>query len=109
MRAFGRHGARGKPKPGSPGRASTPKRRMPSAVPERRRLPRTGLSDAAKAGEPAYPVGTKGLTRGSAPSTPRRPRADARKIAGDEFAAMADRRFANRRRTAIGAIGGTRF
>ena len=43
--------------------------------------------------------------RGSAPSTPKRSRADARKIAGDGFAAMADRRFADRRRTAMGAVG----
>ena len=50
-------------------------------------------------------MGTKGLTRGSAPSTPKRSRVDARKIAGDGFAAMANRRFADRRRTAMGANG----
>ena len=48
---------------------------------------------------------SQGLTRGSAPSTPKRSRADARKIAGDGFAAMADRRFASRRRTATAANG----
>ena len=46
----------GKPKPGSPGRVSTSKGPMRRVEPERPRLRRTGLSDAAKAGEPAYPV-----------------------------------------------------
>ncbi len=52
-------------------------------------------------GHASHVPGT-GLASGSAPQGSR---AEARKIAGDGFAAMADRRFADRRRTAIGAIG----
>ena len=50
-------------------------------------------------------MATKRLTSGSAPSTPDRSRADARRIAGDGFAAMADRPFADRRGTAVGTNG----
>ena len=68
---------RGKPKPGSPGRVSTSKRRMRRVESERPRLRRTGLSAAAKVGEPAYPLGPRfagprrGLAGGCAPSDPR--------------------------------------
>ena len=48
---------RGKPKPGSPGRVSTSKRRMRRVESERPRLRQTGLSAAAKVGEPAYSFG----------------------------------------------------
>ena len=63
---------RGHP-PGPGSTSKTPMRRVES---ERPRLRRTGLSDAAKAGEPAYPLGPRlagprqGLTGGCAPSDP---------------------------------------
>ena len=49
---------------------------MQRVEPERLRLRRTGLSNAAKAGEPAYPLGPRfagprqGLAGGCAPSDP---------------------------------------
>ena len=46
--------------------ARSPKRLMRRVGPERPRLRRTHLSDAAKAGEPAYPGYTQGLARDSA-------------------------------------------
>ena len=61
---------RGKPKPGSPGRVSTSKRRMRRVESERPRLRRTGLSAAAKVGEPAYPVYNTGAGEGWSPSIP---------------------------------------
>ena len=59
-----------------PRRVSPSKRPMRRVDPERPRLRRTGLSDAAKAGEPAYPLGPRfagprqGLAGGCAPSDP---------------------------------------
>ena len=38
-------------------------------------LLRTGLSDATKVGQPAYPRYNRGLARDSAPSIPNKPRA----------------------------------
>ena len=57
----------------SAGHASASKRPMRRDEPERPRLRRTRLSDAAKAGEPAYPGYNPGLARDSAPLNPGRP------------------------------------
>ena len=60
----------------SAGHASASKRPMRRVEPERPRMRRTGLSDAANAGEPAYPLGPRfagprqGLAGGYAPSDP---------------------------------------
>ena len=67
---------RGKLKPRSQGRVSTSKRLMRRVEPGRPQLRRTGLSAAAKADEPAYPLGPRfagprqGLAGGCAPSDP---------------------------------------
>ena len=61
---------------GSNARVSMSKGPMRRVEPERPWLRRTGLSDAAKAGEPAYPLGPRfagprqGLAGGCAPSDP---------------------------------------
>ena len=74
--ALRRQPARGRPKPGSPGHMSASKRPMRRVEPEPLRLRRTGLSDAAKAGEPAYSLGPhsvrplRRLAGGCAPSDP---------------------------------------
>ena len=74
--ALRRRRARGKPKPGSPGRVSKSNRSMWRGEPERPRLRRTGVSDAAKVGEPAYSLGPhsvrplRRLAGGCAPSDP---------------------------------------
>ena len=66
----------GRPKPGSPARVSTWKRRPRRVEPERPRHPWMGLSIAPKVGEPAYPLGPRfagprqGLAGGCAPSNP---------------------------------------
>ena len=63
--------------PGSPTRVSTVKRPTQRVEPEPPWLRRPGLSDAAKAGEPAYPLGPhsvrplRRLAGGYAPSDPR--------------------------------------
>lgn len=51
-------------------------------------------------------VGTKGLTRGSAPSTPKRSRAEVRKSAGENSSRWPIAAPPDRRGTAIGPIGG---
>ena len=66
-------GPRGRGHPPGPGSTSkTPMRRVES---ERPRLRRTGLSDAAKAGEPAYPVSYTGAGEGLRPFEPQETRA----------------------------------
>ena len=65
--ALRRQRARGKPKPLIPGRAGTPKRPVRRFDPERPQLRRTCLSDAAKAGEPAYATLNVADWQGSAP------------------------------------------
>ena len=70
--ALRRQPARGRPKPGSPGHMSASKRPMRRVEPEPLRLRRTGLSDAAKAGEQHTPWGHTpcvpcGGWRGAAP------------------------------------------
>ena len=73
--ALRRQPARGRPKPGSPGRVSASRRPMRRVEPERPRLRQTGLSDAAKAGEPAYPRYNRGAGEGRPPlRTPTDPR-----------------------------------
>ena len=81
----GRHRTPAVARPGLPERASTSKRPMRRVEPERPRLRRTLLSDAAKAGEPAYPLGPRfagprqGLARGAPPpSIPKDARAPLR-------------------------------
>ena len=70
MRALGRHRVRGMPKSGSSRCASTPKGPIRRGAEERPQLRRTGLSDAAKAGEPAYPVYNTWAGEGWSPSIP---------------------------------------
>ena len=63
------------------------------------RVSRTPLTS----GSQPTPGITAGLAGGSAPSTPRQSAPKRARIAADGFAAMEDRRFADRRRTAIAA------
>ncbi len=60
-----------------PGPGSTSKTPMRRVEPERARLRRTGLSDAAKAGEPAYPMYYMGAGEGWPPFEPQEARAPA--------------------------------
>ena len=58
-----------------PGRVGASKRPTPRVGPDRPRLRRTGLSDAAKAGEPAYPGYNPGAGEGLRPFEPQETRA----------------------------------
>ena len=75
MSALGRHGARGEPQLRSPGRPSTPKRRMRRVGPERPWPLWTGGSDTANAGEAAYPGYNPGAGEGLRPFEPEQTRA----------------------------------
>ena len=71
----GRRGDRAQHSRGSGARVSTSKGPMRRIDPERPRLRRTGLSDAAKAGEPGYPVSYTGAGEGLRPFEPQETRA----------------------------------
>ena len=72
--ALSRQRARAKPKPEISRCSGTPNRPMRRVEPERPRPLRTGLSDAAKGGEPAYPLSYNGAGEGVAPAPLRTPR-----------------------------------
>ena len=72
----------GEAQAGIPGRVSASERPMQRVEPTPPRLRRTGLSDASKAGEPAYPRYNRGAGEGLRPFEPQQTRAPVDRAGG---------------------------